>query len=191
MSTPETMAAAAAPLLRIAAAITPADLDRPTPCTDYDVAALVNHLLYWAPGLAAAGRREQAPPPPESLPLDAEFAETLRPRVDEIVAAWSEPRAWQGTAEFAGAVLPAPMLGGMVVGELVVHGWDLARALGLDAGWDDALLGFLFEQVSATAEQGREMGAYGPAVPIPDSAPTLDRVLATTGRAPHWRPSTV
>lgn len=185
------MAAAAAPLLRIAAAITPADLDRRTPCADYDVAALVNHLLYWAPGLAAAGRREQAPPMAESLPRDAALTETLRTRVDEIVAAWSEPRAWHGTAEFAGAVLPAPMLGGMVVGELVVHGWDLGRALGIDACWDDELLSFLLEQVSATAEQGREMGAYGPAVPIPDCAPTLDRILATTGRVPHWHPSKV
>ncbi|MFC8042892.1 TIGR03086 family metal-binding protein [Nocardia sp. NPDC057353] len=190
MSTPETMASAAAPLRRIAAAITPADLDRPTPCAEFDVAALVSHLLYWAPGLAAAGRK-QAPPEPETRPLPHDFADTLRARVDDIVAAWSEPQAWRGSAEFAGAVLPAPLLGGMVVGELVVHGWDLGRALGIDVGWDDALLDFLFEQVSATAEQGREMGAYGPAVPVADSAPTLDRILAATGRLPHWHPVTV
>ncbi|MEV0355082.1 TIGR03086 family metal-binding protein [Nocardia sp. NPDC050697] len=181
MSTSETMEAAAAPLRRIAAAITPADLTRPTPCTEFDVAALVEHLLHWAPGLAAAGRKQ----PPAGTPR------SLRAGIDDIVAAWSEPRAWEGTAEFAGATLPAPLLGGMVVGELVVHGWDLGRALGIDVGWDDDLLGFLLDQVTATAEQGREMGAYGPAVPIPDSAPALDRILATTGRTPHWQPITV
>lgn len=193
MSTPETMALAAAPLRSLVGTITPDDLARPTPCAEYDIAGLVNHLLYWSPGLAAAGRRAPAPPlaPAEAdtLPLGTGFADTLRDRIDDMVAAWSEPRAWQGDAEFAGAVLPAPLLGGMAAGELVIHGWDLARALDRELRWDEGLLEYLYEQVSATAEQGRQMGAYGPPVEVAERAPVVDRLLAATGRAPDWAPS--
>jgi uncharacterized protein (TIGR03086 family) len=80
------------------------------------------------------------------------------------------------------------MIGGMVLGEFVVHGWDLARATGHEAGWDDTVLEFALDWLGPTAEQGRAMAVYGPAVPVPTSAPALDRVLGLTGRDPRWMP---
>jgi uncharacterized protein (TIGR03086 family) len=80
--------------------------------------------------------------------------------------------------------MPAHMIGGMVLGELVVHGWDLARATGRHSAWNEELLGFLHQEVAKTAEMGREMGVYGPEVPVADTASTLDRTLALTGRNP-------
>lgn len=82
--------------------------------------------------------------------------------------------------------LPASLIGGMIVGELVVHGWDLARATSQRPTWDQELIAYLHEEVMTTAEQGREMGAYGPEVAIPASSSTLDRVLGLTGRNPGW-----
>jgi uncharacterized protein (TIGR03086 family) len=76
----------------------------------------------------------------------------------------------------------------MVLGEFVVHGWDLARATGHDVTWDDTVLEFALEWLVQTAEQGRAMGVYGAAVPVPENAPVLDRLLGLTGRDPQWTP---
>ncbi|MGY0497851.1 hypothetical protein ACWZHB_05065 [Nocardia sp. FBN12] len=83
--------------------------------------------------------------------------------------------------------LPASLVGGMVVGELTVHGWDLARALDTTLYWDDDLLRYVHNEVMATADQGRAMGIYGPEIPVAPGAPLLDRILSLTGRDPAWR----
>jgi len=82
--------------------------------------------------------------------------------------------------------LPAPMIGGMVLGEFVVHGWDLARATGQAPEWDDDVLSFVHRELELTAEQGRAMGVYKDRVAVPDTAPLLDRILGLTGRHPGW-----
>jgi uncharacterized protein (TIGR03086 family) len=84
--------------------------------------------------------------------------------------------------------LPAAMIGGMVLGEVVVHGWDLARAVDQHPRWPADVLRAVYDEVAKTAEQGREMGVYGPPVLVPDNAPILDRILGMTGRDPNWRP---
>jgi uncharacterized protein (TIGR03086 family) len=75
--------------------------------------------------------------------------------------------------------------------ELVVHGWDVARASGqpydVPAGELEVLRGF----VAPFAEPGQEAaraGLFGPVVAVPDDAPLLDRVLGLTGRDPAWAP---
>jgi uncharacterized protein (TIGR03086 family) len=76
----------------------------------------------------------------------------------------------------------------MLVGEFVVHGWDLARAVGRPFALDDDLLGYLRDEVAKIAEEGRAMGVFGPEVTVPAAAPLLDQVLALTGRDPRWTP---
>lgn len=188
MSDAQFVAPAAAPLKEIIHRIKPDQLDAPTPCAEFDVRELVNHLLLWGPSLVGAAHKESVPPPAEAeMPADGEWASALEAQLDRIVAAWREPDAWQGTTYLGGTTeLPASMVGGMVVGELVVHGWDLARATGQQPTWPEDLLRYLHAEVSEVAEQGREMGAYGPAVAAPASASTLDQLLAVTGRAPGW-----
>lgn len=192
MSDAQFVARAAGPLREIIHRIKPEQLDAPTPCAEFDVRALVNHLLFWGPSLVGAARKESVPPPAEAeteLKLsDGEWVTALEAQLDRIVAAWREPEAWQGTTYMGGPTkLPASMVGGMVVGELVVHGWDLARATGQQPTWQEDLLRYLHAEVSKVAEQGREMGVYGPEVAVPASASTLDQLLAVTGRTPGWR----
>ena len=71
--------------------------------------------------------------------------------------------------------------------ELVVHGWDLARATGQDFAADGAWL----DQLDRFLELfpgpiGSGQGPYGPEVPAPDDASRLERSLARTGRDPRW-----
>jgi uncharacterized protein (TIGR03086 family) len=176
------IALAVPPTLAVVRGIGSDRLDAPTPCPDWTVQQLVDHQLEWGPALVAAARKEFVPPGRvEGDSLDAYLA--------ALVDAWSEPAAWAGVTRLGGPMeLPASMIGGMVLGEVVVHGWDLAVATGQHTEWPTELLEFVHEEVAKTAEQGRAMDAYGPVVAVPDDAPLLDRILGLTGRDPKWRP---
>jgi uncharacterized protein (TIGR03086 family) len=193
MSNAQFIARAAAPLAEIIRSITPDQLGCRTPCAEYDVRELANHLLFWGPCLEGAARKESVPLPAETETdvdlIGGSLVTALEAHLDRIVAAWSLPGAWQGSTQLGGPMeLPAPQIGGMVVAELVVHGWDLARATGQDLTLDDDLLEYLHEEVAKTAEQGREMGVYGPEATLPATAPLMDRILGLTGRDPGWTP---
>jgi uncharacterized protein (TIGR03086 family) len=183
---------AAASLVEIIRNVKPDQLDAPTPCAEYDVRKLINHLLFWGPSLEGAGRKQIVPPPGASDTevelTGGDWAAELEAQLGRTAEAWSQPAAWQGTTRMVGPTeLPASMIGGMVVCEMVAHGWDLARATGQRPSWDDELLAFVHEEVTRTADQGRRMGAYGPEVAVPPSSSTLDKVLGLMGRDPGWR----
>lgn len=80
------------------------------------------------------------------------------------------------------------MVGGVVLTELVVHGWDLARATGQDAEWPDDVLEFVRGDLAKRIEQGRQRGMFGPEVALPVGASALARLLGLSGRDPHWKP---
>jgi uncharacterized protein (TIGR03086 family) len=185
--------AAAAPHAALVHAAARSALDTPTPCRDWDLRALVNHLLYWTPVLAAAGRHE-APTPAAPTEGEADlvignWAATLDAHREDLVAAWSEPAAWDGEVSMGGPnPLPAEMVGGIVLCELVLHGWDLGRTLGQRPEWPEDVLAGTLATVDRLAPQGRAMGAFGPEVAAPADAPTLERVVALSGRDPGWAP---
>ncbi|HEV7707980.1 MAG TPA: TIGR03086 family metal-binding protein [Asanoa sp.] len=175
----------------VARTITDDQLANKTPCTEYDVRALVSHLLFWGPSLAGAGRKEFVPQPamPESdVDLVAgEWRGRLLALLDDITSSWAPPSAWEGeTSMGTPQMLPAPVMGGMIVSELAVHGWDLAVATGQRLELPADLLAHLHDTMFAAVQQGREMGLYGPEVAVPAGAPTLDRILGLTGRDPAW-----
>ena len=187
------LVAAAAPLSELVRDLRPEHLGLATPCTDYDVRGLLQHLLFWGPSLAGAAREETVlPPAGAETDLDlvtGDWRTAVEEQIAAHVTAWSDPAAWDGTTSMGGSPpLPAPMVGGMVVGELVLHGWDLGRAVGRRPGWGGDVLEFLLTQVRATAETGRQLGVYGPEVVVPPMAPLLDQVLGATGRTPTWTP---
>ncbi|MFE7722713.1 TIGR03086 family metal-binding protein [Nocardia rhizosphaerihabitans] len=192
MSETERVARAAEPLSKLLRTIEPDRLTAPTPCAEFDVRALLNHLLFWGPSLIGAARKE-AVAPPAAAESDVDLTEgdwpaALDTQLDDLATAWRNPDAWQGVTHMGGPMeLPAPLVGGMVVGELIVHTWDLARALGTTVDWDDALLRYAHDETAATADQGRQMGIYGPEIPVAPDAPLLDRILGLTGRDPAWK----
>ncbi|HTJ35759.1 MAG TPA: TIGR03086 family metal-binding protein [Dactylosporangium sp.] len=159
------------------------DLGAPTPCAEWDVAALRGHLLEWGPALEGAARKESVPP-------GAAYG-SLREQVTRLAEAWGEPAAWSGTTRMATVELPAEVVGGMVLGEFVLHGWDLARALGVPVSWDDEVLRLLYAEVARSADQGRSVGVYAAEVPVPSGASLLARTLGLSGRDPSWTPSSL
>lgn len=178
---------AAAPLHDLLTAVPTDRLTAPTPCAEFDVRALLHHLLIWGPVLEAAARKEVAAP---ATPTADDPAAAVDAQIRRTTTAWSDPAAWEGSTTMGGPdPMPAALIGGMVVSEIVVHGWDLGRALGRSPSWDPAVLEFVLGEVTATAAMGRGMGIYADAVPVSEAAPTLHRLLATTGRDAQWTTS--
>lgn len=164
-------------------------LDAATPCAGWDMRALVNHLLRWGPVLAGAARKEPVPPGAEADRTGGDWRGELRAQLEATAAAWSDPAAWEGSTRMGGPMeLPADLVGGMVLGELVLHGWDLGRATGVDPSWDGSVSLRVYEELVRTADMGRGMGVYAAEVPVPAGAPPLTRALGLSGRDPSWKP---
>lgn len=173
-------------LARVAARVGDGDLDRPTPCGSWTVRDLLGHLLGLTAHFATVARHD-APArggPPQDVPAD--WRDVLDTRLADLATAWTEPEAWEGEGSAGGVTMPNAQLGVVALEELVLHGWDLAQAVG--AGFsvrdDDvvAVGGFVagFEHVDEEARSG----LYGPVV---DAAvdTEFERVLALAGRDPH------
>jgi uncharacterized protein (TIGR03086 family) len=169
--------------------VKPDQLDLPTPCRDWAVRALANHLMQVVEALDLAGRG--GPVPGELWQADR-MAGDWAARFDELArraaGAWSSPSAPAGTLDLGGAPMPAPAVATMLASDLVLHGWDLARATGQQLRCSPVLAELALGFIAETAEQGRAMGLYGPPVAVADDAAPLDRALALSGRDPHWTP---
>ncbi|MEW2404137.1 TIGR03086 family metal-binding protein [Streptomyces sp. NPDC046862] len=189
------MARASDAAVEVVRGVGPGNLDRPTPCPEMTVGALVNHLFHWTGALAHAAALKQPPQRPQPDPAAEDRDLTTEPGWAEAYAAassataeaWSDPRAWSGeTSLTGGGTLPAPFIGGIVLGEWLLHGWDLAVATGQRLRVDDALAAALYEDVAGRADMARQYKVYGPEVEVPPTAPLFDRALGLAGRDPSW-----
>lgn len=167
-------------------------LDAPTPCPGWDVRAVLNHLILWNARGEAAARRLPPAGPGEDHDFTAEpgWAERFQQQARETAEAWREPAAWEGNTSLTGAKegMPAEFIGGIVLGECVLHGWDLAVATGIDPALPDGVVQAAWDWLAPTADMSRRYGAFGPEVPVPAGAPLLDRLLGLAGRDPSWTP---
>lgn len=177
---------------RIVLEIPAAKLDAPTPCPGWDVRALVNHLILWSGRGESAARRTPVTGPGEDHDFTAEprWAERFEEQARKTAEAWQDPAAWEGNTSLTGGKeeMPAEFIAGILFGECVLHGWDLAVATGREPGFPPEVVQAAWEQIVPMAETSRRFGAFGPEVPVPENAPLLDRVLGTAGRDPRWTP---
>ncbi|WP_370617938.1 TIGR03086 family metal-binding protein [Mumia sp. Pv 4-285] len=173
--------------------VTDDGLGDPTPC-DYDVATLLDHLDGLALAFTLAARKSDdpgldAPPAPSADHLADGWRDRIPARMAELAEAWRAPEAWTGTTKAGGVTLPAEVAGVVALDEVVLHGWDLARATGQPYDVDPEALAAVhaFVEEAARPEEaaGRE-GLFGPPIRLPEEAPLLDRVVALAGRSPSW-----
>ncbi|MFD9907103.1 TIGR03086 family metal-binding protein [Streptomyces sp. NPDC059063] len=177
---------------RLADGVKDDQLAGPTPCPDYAVRNLLGHVVGLAGAFADAGRKRLGATtdrnPSSSLPdIDDGWRDELPRRLTELARVWRDPAAWTGQTRAGGIDLPGEVAGVVALDELVVHGWDLARATGQEYAPDEASVRAA-HGLLADAGEGEGGGLFGPPVPIAPDAPLLDRVIALSGRDPHWRP---
>ena len=184
-------------LSELVAAVPDDALGNQTPCSDYSVADLLDHIngvTYAFGGAArkAAGDTATMGPQGSGGNLDPDWRQSLPQRLSDLADAWAAPDAWTGMTTVGGQEMPAEAIGVICFGELSVHGWDVAKGSGVDFEPDPAGVETLYAVTSGFlgGPGGDEMRgtAFGPAVPVPDDAPTFDKALGILGRDPNWTP---
>jgi uncharacterized protein (TIGR03086 family) len=167
-------------ILQVVKAIGDDELYRPTPCRDWDVATLADHLVDTIArlGAAAVGTPAEAP---GSGSIDQRIQRVTRP----ILAEWRR-RGLAGDIEFAGRTLPAHLALGILNLELVVHGWDFAIALGSPLAVTDTHASHVLNLACQTlTTQSRIAAGFDAPVSVPADSGALDRLVALTGRDPQ------
>lgn len=161
-------------------AVRPDQLGWPTPCSEWSVHQLIDHLIGGADYLLSAAKG-MGPGPSEGVP-----GTEYRARVNRVLTALESPGAlervcvsplgfdWPVSAAVAGTFM-----------DVLIHTWDLARATKqderLDAGLVEACTAMFLPEMP---RRGREAGIVGPAVVVGEGASAQDRLLAAMGRAP-------
>ncbi len=183
---------AAARMADLVAAVPDDALGDPTPCTDYTVAGLLDHIHGFARAFTCSARKDldpirQPPGPGSAERLADDWRAAIPADLRAMAAAWAQPGAQEGMSMAGGMDFPAEVVAVVAMEELVVHGWDLAQATG--AGFDPspadlAVAASFLEQIAASG--GGPQGAFGPPVTTADGAPELRRLVGLSGRDPGW-----
>jgi uncharacterized protein (TIGR03086 family) len=168
-----------------------------TPCPAYTLGDLLDHVgglsvAFTAAARKATGEATGPPPRPDASHLGDDWRTRIPRALTDLAGAWREPDAWQGTTTAGGLEMPGEVAGLVALDEVVIHGWDVAKATGQPYGCDPPTLEATHGFVRQFAEPGQEAareGLFGPVVEVPDSAPLLDRVIGLTGRDPAWSPA--
>ncbi|MFF9606834.1 TIGR03086 family metal-binding protein [Streptomyces sp. NPDC014684] len=179
---------------RLAESVADERLTAATPCPDLAVRNLLGHILHLSVAFRDAARKDLGATtdtrPDAVVPdIGPGWCEDLPKALDELADAWRDPAAWTGATRAGGVDLPGAVAGAVAAEELVVHGWDLARATGQPYEPDPAALeaahGFL---AAAADDPSRGDAPFGPVVSVPPTASLLDRTIGLSGRDPGWRP---
>jgi uncharacterized protein (TIGR03086 family) len=127
------MASAAAESARIVGGVRSDQLSATTPCNDWDLHELLNHIILWTAYSAEhRARDEQVPDELTNRDFVAEpgYAADYAAQLDKAVTAWSDPAAWQRDLNVMGSPTPAADVAALLIAEMVLHGWDAAKASG-------------------------------------------------------------
>ncbi|WBB93835.1 TIGR03086 family metal-binding protein [Verrucosispora sp. WMMC514] len=184
--TSDLLAAAAPGTVAVLRQITDDQLDLPTPCRDYRVRDLINHLYEVVVNFQTLARRSPVTWADKPDYLTEGWRDRFAAETRRLVEAWSDPASEQGVSPGMG--MPQQVVGAMALLDLTVHGWDLAVATGQPYGAAAEVLPALHELAGQLGPTARQMGVFAEAVPVEAGPPDLPRLLGMTGRDPAWSP---
>ncbi|HET6154629.1 MAG TPA: TIGR03086 family metal-binding protein [Marmoricola sp.] len=151
-------------------------LDLPTPCDDWDVRSLMNHMLATQQYFVASARGEQATPPGRIPPdlLSADPAADFAAAREETLRVFGE----DGVIERTGPAI------GIAFGDQLLHGWDLATAIGQSGVMPEELAQAAYDVVHGAFTDDQRQGVFAPEIAVGPDASAQERLLAYTGRDP-------
>jgi uncharacterized protein (TIGR03086 family) len=155
----------------------------PTPCPDWSVRDLAGHLVGGNYLFASALRGEPPPPRPGTAPPDGELLSAYHDSGRALLAAFGQPGALERTVTVPFGTVPGAVALHLRLTELLVHGWDLARATGQQPAFPEGLAEqeLAFTR-SALADVPPGRIPFAPPRPAPGSAAAIDRLAALLGR---------
>jgi uncharacterized protein (TIGR03086 family) len=172
------------PLLgQVTSAITPADLDAPTPCTNFAVRGVLGHMIGGATLFAAAFRGESPPAVPAGAAEGPDVVARAQDALTGLMGAIRSPGALDRTIAAPFGEMPGDAFARFVVLDGLVHGWDLATAIGQTYAPSDALVA----EADAFARRAivpamRDGDTFAAVVEPPADATPIEQLAAFTGR---------
>ena len=176
---------------RIVENIQPGLWDNATPCTEWNLRVLVNHLIgenAWVAELFAGktiaevgGRLDGDLTGDNPIKSYVDTAEPAR-------AAIEAPGAMEFICHLGGGDAPGSKYATELFIDTVIHGWDVAKGSGQDAALDPELAQACYEIVAPMEGILRRSGAFGSDVPVADDADLQTKLLAVVGRWADWSP---
>ena len=181
------LAGAIAYALGACAQVVPGEMTRPTPCTDWDLAALLAHLAASMSDLESAIRTGHLDPDPDSPGLDSgDPLEVLRDQAANLLFSCYAHHGPDRFVLVGGLPLPAVVVASTGAVEIAVHGWDVSAALGhggpVPPGLAIRMLALCPVLVASRA------GLFAPPVEVSPQASPGDRLVAYLGRSPAVPP---
>lgn len=164
------------------------DVALPTPCAEYDVAALRAHTIGWLTAFTDGfGDPNGNCSDPDDVTVRGTGADQVRELAATVDTALTEGAAAR-PLRIGGAEMPGPTALQMILWEYQVHGWDLAKATG--QSWSPAEDGLrqslAFAPMMLTSDYQGEGKPFAPRVDVPESAPLMDQLVGLSGRDPQW-----
>jgi uncharacterized protein (TIGR03086 family) len=172
---------------RIVAGIKPAQLEASTPCPDFTVKALLDHVVGVNQMFFLAARDKKVDVSKMSGAGD-DPASAFDLSAKEASEAWKAPGILEEQVELPFGTFPGAVALNMFISETVVHGWDVAKATGQSTEIDTKLAEVSWEAVKDLPDAfrgGPGSGMpFGPKVEAPAGASPGDRLIAHMGRQP-------
>jgi uncharacterized protein (TIGR03086 family) len=157
----------------------------PTPCADWDVRALVNHLVnenLWVPPLVEGKTIEEVGDRLDGDLLGDDPFTAWDAAAKGGMAAMTEPGAMDRTVHLSFGDTAASEYANQVFTDLAVHGWDLARGTGADERIHPEFVDVLYAQAAPMEEELKSYGVFGGKVVPPEGADKQTKLLAIFGR---------
>lgn len=168
-------------------AVGPDQWSAATPCTDWTVRDLVNHLTgeqLWVPPLLGGATVEEVGSRFDGDVLGVDPVSAWDSAATAARAAFAEPGALERTVHLSYGERPAQYYLQEMTADLVIHAWDLARAIGADETLDPELVDSVLTAAAPHADTLAASGAFAPPVPVPADADPQTRLIALFGRTP-------
>lgn len=157
----------------------------PTPCEDWDVRALVNHLVSdsrWAPELLAGATIDDVGDRFSGDLLGDDPKSAWEDAIEAALAAFEDDGALERIVHLSFGDVPGAVYAEQRTTDLVVHAWDLARAIGADERLEAGLVEFCYDRARAQEDFIRASGLFAEPPPVPAQADLQTRLLAFFGR---------
>ncbi len=165
----------------VIARIAPERLADPTPCTEWDVRGVINHMVGGNLRFAAQLTGEPGPERGDDV-LGDDPLTAFRDSMHRLCAAFDRDGLLEETVQTPFGPGPGAMLVTMRASDLTVHSWDLAAATGQPRDLDPDLIGFVDAAFRVRPIPRGGDSPFGAAQPISDDAPAADRLAAFVGR---------
>lgn len=172
-------------MLSVLHGIKPEQFNNPTPCENWDVKQLMNHMIGSFTFFTARAKGEE--PEPRMEFYADNFQDTvnlLEKSAKEATEAWKTPGVMEKKIQAPMGEVTGQFMAGITANEFLAHGWDLAKATGQKIEVDDAVAEKVLEAAKKRMTPETRGRAFAPEVKLPDDVPAVDRLAAFLGRRP-------